>query len=164
MMQVENRNIFVWLGIMIAAMILFSASYGALFGVYTGFKIAGPAAVEFTKSNDMSNVQSEADLTEDQKNAIEKQTIEQMREINWWLWFPLLSGLSWLITSFFLGFMKLVKYNEALVILIYIPSLIMRDKEWAPPGSIFIEVFTILVALVLVHFVSRWISSKRKRA
>ena len=149
---------------MISSWLLFGASFGAMFGVYMGRNIAGPVAAEFSKSGDQGIVQNDAEIAADQKKAIEKASIERMQKVNWWLWWPLLNTLAWLITALFLGFMEVVKFNEGLVILTYIPSLVWRKTEWFPPGNFLIEALTILSALFIVHFVSRWVCSKRKKA
>ena len=164
MIKVESKNIFVWLIIMLMAWFLFSVSFGAFFGLFVGLKLAGPIAVELSTSDDIGNIKNETDLTEGQINEIEKKTIEKMREVNWWFWWPFLSILAWLITSIFLGLMKVVKFNEGLIIITYIISYVQHGKEWKAPGNIIIEVLTILLALSLVHYMSRWICSKRVRA
>jgi hypothetical protein len=74
------------------------------------------------------------------------------------LW-PLFNSIAWAGAAAFLGFMRVVKYNEGLVALAYIPTLIETTDEWQPPDSIFVEGATILLALAIVHVVSRWRTS-----
>jgi len=148
---------------MITALLIYRASSGALFISYIGLKIVRPAAVDFVKSSDIDNIQNGGDLTADQTKAIEDSTLEGMRNVNWWLWWPLFSVVAWCITSLFLGFMKVVKFNECFVILTYLPSLIWRRNDWSPPNSIMIEVLTIIISLAVVNLLGRWICSKRTR-
>ncbi len=162
MINVEKRNVFLWAAIMIFGFFLFNASFGALFGLYIGFQIVVPVGVELSSSEDMRSVDKEADLTTEQINTIKNKTVEQMRKVSWWLWWPLLNTIAWLITSLFLGFMKVKKYNGGLVVFAYLFMFLKRGNEWNPPGSIIIEVFTILLALVVVHIMSKWICVMRK--
>lgn len=146
---------------MLSAWLLWYVSFGVIYGFYVGSKIGEPIMKELLQSDYLGNVQNENELTEDQRNYIKKRIIEEMRTINWWVWWPLSHTIAWLITSLFLGFMKVVKFNVGLVIITYIILFGWRGKEWVPPGSIFIEAFTILLSIAVVHFVSRWICSKR---
>ncbi len=163
MIQVENRNIFTWLVIMLISWLLYCGSFGAIFGIYSGLNIARPLGAQIENSEDFSTIQSEADLTDGQRQAIKNLAIERMRETNWWLWWPLLSAFAWCVPSLFLGFMKVVKYNEGLVIFTYLPSLISRSNEWRPPGNFLVECITILISLVVVHFVARGVCKVREK-
>jgi hypothetical protein len=163
MMQIENRNLLAWFAIMIAAWLLFSASFGVFFGAYLGFKVAAPIAMEAMKSGEMQDVQDAADLTAEQAEAIGNQTLERMREVDWWLWWPVFNGAAWMVTSVFLGFMKVVKYNEGLVIFTYLESFVWRGEGWSPPDSMAIEAVTILMAIGIVHYMGRWVYEKRTK-
>lgn len=164
MRKVENRTFFRWIIIMLSAWLLWYVFFGVIYGSYVGFKIGEPIMKEFYQSDYLDNVHNENELTEDQRNYIKKRIIEEMRTINWWVWWPLSHTLAWLITSLFLGFMKVVRFNVGLVIITYIIMFGWRGKEWVPPGNIFIEAFTILLSIAVVHLVSRWICSKRMQA
>lgn len=157
MMPVENREIAIWVFIMLGGWLLFSVVSGLLLGVYMAINVAEFAA-EVAQS---AGIEPGIEPSAAQIEALTNAALERMREVDWWLWWPLLNSVAWLATAMFLGFMKVVKFNEGLVAAVYLQSLLSVPAEWEPPDSFVVEGLTIVLALAIVHFVSRWVCAMR---
>lgn len=158
-MLVEDRNIFVWICIMVGGWLLYSLVSLALFAVYLGVNVGAPVAVEFAQA-DAGN-QNPKPLSAEQVEVLTDRVREQMRGFNWWFWWPLLNLISWAVAAVFLGYMRVVQYNLGLVALAYIPALVRSGEEWQPPGSFVVECVTIVLALAIVTLVSRLVCAIR---
>jgi len=152
MIRVEDKNVFLWLAFVLAAYVIWSVSFGGLFGLFGGLYIAGPLAVEFSSTETKSGTQG---LSPEQTEYLKRETLRRMKEVNWWLWWPLLNATAWAITGAGLGFASMVRYNFILFLLFYISSFFSRSAEWTPPGSLVIEVVTLLVSAIIF-----WVSSR----
>ena len=160
MIRVEDKNVFLWLGLGLAAYLVWSVSFGGLFGLFGGVYIAGPLAVEFSSTETVSGAQG---LSPEQTEFLKLEALRRMKEVNWLLWWPLVSAVAWAITGAFLGFVRMVRYNLALVFLFYLPFLFSRGDEWVPPGSLLIDGVTLLISAFVLWFSSRWVYRLRTR-
>jgi hypothetical protein len=158
MIEVENRDIAIWVLILLGAYLLFSVVSGVLLGAYTALSIAGFAA----EAAETVGIDPASEVSEEQIEALTNEAIERLRHVNWWVSWPLINSIAWAATALFLGTMRLVKYNEGLVAVVYLQSLLATQTEWEPPDSFAIEAVTIVLALLIVHFVSRWASAMRE--
>ena len=152
MIRVEDKNVLLWLVLVLAAYLVWSVSFGGLFGLFGGLYIAGPLAVEFSSTEIKGGAQG---LSPEETEFLKRETLRRLKEVNWWLWWPLLNATAWAITGAFLGFASMVRYNFILFLLFYISSFFSRSAEWAPPGSLVIEGVALLISAVVF-----WLSSR----
>jgi len=160
MIRVEDKNCFLWLTLVLAAYLLWSVSFGGLFGLFGGLYIAGPLAVEFASTEGKSSGQG---LSAEETGFLKFETVKRMRQVNWWLWWPLLNAVAWAITGAFLGFASMIRYNFILFLLFYLSSFFSRSAEWAPPGNLVIEAVTLLMSGVVFWASGRLIYKFRRR-
>jgi hypothetical protein len=160
MIRVEDKNCFLWLALVLAAYLVGSVSFGGIFGLFGGVYIAGPLAVEFASTEGKGNGQG---LSAEETEFLKLETVKRMRQVNRWLWWPLLKAVAWAITGAFLGFASMVRYNFILFLLFSIPSYFSRSTEWAPPGHLVIEGVALLISAVVFWASRRLIYRVRKR-
>lgn len=154
MIRVEDKNVFLWLGFVLVAYLVWSVSFGGLFGLFGGLYVAGPLAVEFSSTETMSGAQG---LSPKQTEFLERETMRRMKEVNWWVWWPLLTAVASAITGAFLGFARMVRYNLVLLLLFYLTLIFSRSDEWVPPGSLVIDGATLLTSALVLRLSNRWV-------
>lgn len=160
MIRVEGKNIFLWFALALTAYLIWSVCFAGLFGLFGGLYIAGPLAVEFSSTE---AINAEQVLSAKQTEFLELETVKRMKEVNWWLWWPVLNATAWAVTGAFLGFARMFRYNLVLLLLFAIPWLYLRGDEWVPPGSLVIGGTTLLISALVLWCSSKWVYNIRTR-